>query len=55
MLACSVLTDPQLQGGSSFREEFIGMPVAADTHLYGFATGLVLGVVMTRSARFTAE
>lgn len=45
----------KLQGGSSFMEDFIGLPVAADTHLYGFAAGLVLGVIMIQSARFKSE
>jgi len=39
----------QLQGGSNFMQELIGLPVAVDTHLYGFSAGLVLGAVMVAS------
>jgi hypothetical protein len=39
----------KLQGGSNFMEQLIGMPVAVDAHLYGFAAGLVLGAVMVAS------
>jgi rhomboid family GlyGly-CTERM serine protease len=36
----------QIQGGSIWMQDFIGLPVATDAHLYGFAAGLVLGAVM---------
>jgi len=40
----------QLQGPSTFVEDLVGLPVAADTHLYGFGGGLVLGAVIALSA-----
>jgi rhomboid family GlyGly-CTERM serine protease len=39
----------KLQGGSNFIEQLIGMPVAVDSHMYGFIAGLVLGAVMVTS------
>ena len=41
----------KLHGPSGFIEGLVGLPVAADLHLYGYAGGLVLGVVMVVSAR----
>ncbi|MCP4002047.1 MAG: rhombosortase [Gammaproteobacteria bacterium] len=39
----------KLQGGANFMEQLIGIPVAVDANLYGFAAGLVLGAVMVAS------
>jgi rhomboid family GlyGly-CTERM serine protease len=39
----------QLQGGSQFMADFIGLPVATDSHMYGFAAGVVLGAAMVAS------
>ena len=36
----------QIEGPSGVIQDIIGLPVAADTHLYGFAGGLLLGAVM---------
>ncbi|MDP6437537.1 MAG: rhombosortase [Gammaproteobacteria bacterium] len=40
----------KIQGPSTLVEDLIGLPVAADTHLYGFGAGLVLGTVIALSA-----
>lgn len=40
----------KLEGPSTFVEDLIGLPVAADTHLYGFGAGLVLGAVIALSS-----
>lgn len=36
----------QIQGGSAWVQDFIGLPVATDAHLYGFAAGIILAAVM---------
>ncbi|MGI9309484.1 MAG: rhombosortase, partial [Gammaproteobacteria bacterium] len=38
----------QIAGPSAFTSDLIDMPIAADTHLYGYAGGLVLGALMLR-------
>ena len=45
----------KLQGTETLVERLIDMPVAADMHLYGFATGLVLGAAMALSATRLAK
>jgi rhomboid family GlyGly-CTERM serine protease len=43
----------KLQGGANFIEQLVGMPVAVDSHMYGFIAGLLLGAVMvTSGSRF---
>jgi rhomboid family GlyGly-CTERM serine protease len=41
----------KLHGPSAFIQDLVGLPVAADTHLYGYAAGLVLGTVMAVTGR----
>lgn len=37
----------QVNGPSEFTSGLIDLPVAGDVHLYGFASGLILGIAMT--------
>ncbi len=39
----------KLAGASTLVQDLIGLPVATDTHLYGFVGGLVLGAIMAVS------
>lgn len=41
----------QINGGSAFMAELIGMPIATDAHLYGALAGAVLGALLATSAR----
>jgi rhomboid family GlyGly-CTERM serine protease len=50
LLAAKVIWE-QIAGASSMLEQWIGMAVAIDAHLYGLLSGAVLGAVMAAVAR----